>query len=66
MRQRDPGKLLQTQRAAMGKAHRKEETVLERVRSTRSELLSSFVPTHSVPISACLKDGCVQKAQSLQ
>lgn len=50
----------------MGKAHKKEEKVLERVRSTRSQLLSSFVPTRFVPTSACLKDGSVQKAQSLQ
>lgn len=50
----------------MGKAHGKEETVLETVKSTRSQLLSSFFPTHSVPISACLKDGSVQKVQSLQ
>lgn len=39
----------------------KEETVLERVKSSRSQLLSSFVPAHFVPISECLKDGSVKK-----
>lgn len=45
----------------MGNAHGKQETVLERVKSSRSQLLSSFVPAHSVPISASLKDGSVKK-----
>lgn len=45
----------------MGKAHGKGETMLERFKSSRSQLLSSFVPAHSVPISACLKDGSVKK-----
>lgn len=53
-------------KSAVGKAQGKEEKMLERVKSTRSQLQSSFVPAFSVPISACLKDGSVQKAQSLQ
>lgn len=53
-------------KSSVGKAQGKEEKMLERVKSTRSQLQSSFVPAFSVPISACLKDGSVQKVQSLQ
>lgn len=58
--------LIRTQRAATGRAHAREEMALERMKSTRSQLLSSFASTHSVPTSACLKDGTMQKVQSLQ
>lgn len=53
-------------KSSVGKAWGKEEKMLERVKSTRSQLQSSFAPALSVPISACLKDGSVQKVQSLQ
>ncbi len=53
-------------KSSVGKARGKEEKMLERVKSTRSQLQSSFAPALSVPISACLKDGSVQKVQSLQ